>query len=851
MKLINSISEANTPQIQNEVKNLYDLRKIYNETNVEIPKFQRKYEWNDEVLQDFINDIFNVVEGNNYSNSHFFNSMVVIETNNKRVEIIDGQQRSISTFLLFYILEQLFNSSHFSIKKEKIRLLNLDKYKNLNLDKTENVYLSSIKNDSNSFKVNRLLRKDVLSYKEITPEYIFNILKILSKDEEYNNLSKHSKLDEKTFNDISSNFDKSSDVNSTFLDNIELIKKSNSSIEEKKIFSLVNCIFLCKANKIYKKNILEDEFFDNLCNSEIEQAFNESLINCKKEYFNSNKTPSDRNIAKFNDSKFLYRILQFFIVFDEEKTLKFFKTNKKDPFYTIKNNLNIILNNIAHKHNTYKEYFIKHPDNLENDENFIEENINDYSYDDYFIDAIKKGLENCQFSSVKITSSDRNTAIDSALSAFKSINSTGQGLNVIDIINSDLLLKGKDIDDQINQFQIDLIKKNQLLNFKTDDAIKFFLSFHLKKYSKADLYRSYQKVIKNLDDDPIKFIEEFNEFLENINSINDGIISSNYSASLHVLSRYARKNKTLYPVLVRIINLSNDNVNFEGRLSLINSLLFYLVRYTVTENTKGLVPKFEELLSAKDNFYELESKIKECFELKDDQDSKIERAFIDSDIDFYSRGELGRIISILHEGFLRFNNDNDFNKLKPDFNIICDEGELEPQVEHIYPQSKNKSLKGFPGNLTILKKLHNGKAGNQEFFKKISYLWDSQLFLNRKIVKHNLDIFFKKNKFKVDYEKISLTGKGKDRLLKIPIEGKDNMDITQSFTFDNLDLEYLIGKKNKNGNNFIEVGELSKEKIKILKSKDIFINSLSVFNNSEDYSTSTLNTTKCLSDKIK
>ena len=67
-----------------------------------VPAYQRGYRWKDEAEM-LLNDIDEIVEGQNYS----LQPIVVKNIGEKKYELIDGQQRLTTIFLLFRYMKQL------------------------------------------------------------------------------------------------------------------------------------------------------------------------------------------------------------------------------------------------------------------------------------------------------------------------------------------------------------------------------------------------------------------------------------------------------------------------------------------------------------------------------------------------------------------------------------------------------------------------------------------------------------------------------------------------------------------------------------------------------------------------
>lgn len=74
-----------------------------------IPEYQRPYAWTDEQIQTLFDDLVEYTENNNES-TYFLGSIVAYENDNNEQEIIDGQQRITSLFLLLRALYDKLSS---------------------------------------------------------------------------------------------------------------------------------------------------------------------------------------------------------------------------------------------------------------------------------------------------------------------------------------------------------------------------------------------------------------------------------------------------------------------------------------------------------------------------------------------------------------------------------------------------------------------------------------------------------------------------------------------------------------------------------------------------------------------
>lgn len=81
----------------------YSLKDYLNEDrDIIIPLYQRGYSWEDKNMEVFINDIYN-------NDKYYIGNIMTIPNNDENIELIDGQQRMISTFLILCSLKNVYN----------------------------------------------------------------------------------------------------------------------------------------------------------------------------------------------------------------------------------------------------------------------------------------------------------------------------------------------------------------------------------------------------------------------------------------------------------------------------------------------------------------------------------------------------------------------------------------------------------------------------------------------------------------------------------------------------------------------------------------------------------------------
>lgn len=94
---------------------------VLKDKSFRVPIFQREYSWNLEQVSDLYYDIFET----ELNDSHFLGSLLLFKDSSKKImEVIDGQQRLTTIFLLlFSIIEEFKNSNEFTPAIEKLKSL--------------------------------------------------------------------------------------------------------------------------------------------------------------------------------------------------------------------------------------------------------------------------------------------------------------------------------------------------------------------------------------------------------------------------------------------------------------------------------------------------------------------------------------------------------------------------------------------------------------------------------------------------------------------------------------------------------------------------------------------------------
>ncbi|MFT2773271.1 DUF262 domain-containing protein [Helicobacter pylori] len=82
------------------------IKEIFQAEGYSIPNYQRDYAWKDKNFRDLWEDLEEAIEYNKKDQGHFIGTMVVAknEYNKKLYDIIDGQQRTTTIFMLLHVL---------------------------------------------------------------------------------------------------------------------------------------------------------------------------------------------------------------------------------------------------------------------------------------------------------------------------------------------------------------------------------------------------------------------------------------------------------------------------------------------------------------------------------------------------------------------------------------------------------------------------------------------------------------------------------------------------------------------------------------------------------------------------
>ncbi len=90
------------------------IKEIFQAQGYSIPNYQRDYAWKDKNFRDLWEDLEEAIEYNKKGQGHFIGTMVVAknEDNKKLYDIIDGQQRTTTIFMLLHVLANKQNEEY-------------------------------------------------------------------------------------------------------------------------------------------------------------------------------------------------------------------------------------------------------------------------------------------------------------------------------------------------------------------------------------------------------------------------------------------------------------------------------------------------------------------------------------------------------------------------------------------------------------------------------------------------------------------------------------------------------------------------------------------------------------------
>ena len=109
----NNNSKTRIMDAENQtIRNLLDRYCFY------VPDYQRSYSWKAPQVDEFLDDIFNIVHSDQIDARHFLGAITMSKHSNRQgeVDLIDGQQRITTIFIFLYVILSEYRSERFNSK---------------------------------------------------------------------------------------------------------------------------------------------------------------------------------------------------------------------------------------------------------------------------------------------------------------------------------------------------------------------------------------------------------------------------------------------------------------------------------------------------------------------------------------------------------------------------------------------------------------------------------------------------------------------------------------------------------------------------------------------------------------
>ncbi|MGJ0319137.1 DUF262 domain-containing HNH endonuclease family protein [Aliarcobacter cryaerophilus] len=187
-----------------------------------IPLYQRKYAWTSDEVITLLDDLKTFSEKkNNITKEKYFIGNIVVELKQDGIfDIIDGQQRFTTLFLIAKIIKEQYYELHYEIRKEDDRFLknfNYDETKEILYDGADIQFQENIEAILKFQKENNCSIKNLLSFCKIALTILPDGIDIVKYFEVMNNrgkqLEKHQVLKAKLLEVISKDTSKSDNIN--------------------------------------------------------------------------------------------------------------------------------------------------------------------------------------------------------------------------------------------------------------------------------------------------------------------------------------------------------------------------------------------------------------------------------------------------------------------------------------------------------------------------------------------------------------------------------------------------------------------------------------------------------------
>lgn len=159
-----------------------------------IPIYQREYAWKNEEINSFLDDIEELY--NCKEKQHFFGQIVIhYDENNKKYNIIDGQQRVITTTIMINNIQYLSKQFYDEYNQERFYQISAEAYGFLSDSngihiKSSNPFIEKVLNNNytvDDYKNNKI-NKRIKNCEDLTKEYIYRKIENVSDNKEKANI---------------------------------------------------------------------------------------------------------------------------------------------------------------------------------------------------------------------------------------------------------------------------------------------------------------------------------------------------------------------------------------------------------------------------------------------------------------------------------------------------------------------------------------------------------------------------------------------------------------------------------------------------------------------------------------
>lgn len=118
-KIISTTEAGSSRSMRMEAQN-QTVRKLLTDFCFCIPDYQRSYSWKAEQINEFLDDLYNIVHGDSLDTHHFLGALTMTKNKTKTysMDLVDGQQRITTIFILLYVILEEYKSDRFFLKAD-------------------------------------------------------------------------------------------------------------------------------------------------------------------------------------------------------------------------------------------------------------------------------------------------------------------------------------------------------------------------------------------------------------------------------------------------------------------------------------------------------------------------------------------------------------------------------------------------------------------------------------------------------------------------------------------------------------------------------------------------------------